>query len=194
MVFSDKIEISETNIGFEDPKIISDMVQEKEIREFELIYSLLPIQIKSKTSVEKLRTAHYSNIGGFFAMANEGVVTGHFNDIADVCYISDSLPKVDWAPPQKYEFLIGAHELAHRYLHHKRKQLGLDPVIVNARAEEGFCCALETSIRFFAFGNEDQSSIPIANGFVGRFLEPLLDPEQVIAYTKGSVMYYANIP
>ncbi len=201
-MFSEKmIDFSAQHIVFTEPSVIAQCVEEKGERDFSVIHSLLPAALQKRYGVDVVRGVYEHCLAGVIeSMRKEfgDIVVGHYNSVADRCYVSDFFYGNEGNPLACNQMVTAGHELTHRYIYHKRlehSELSDGRWLSDGGLEEQFCYAVKRGYTFYLFSLRAQEAglkeVRASQKRLVPELTTLLEPSSVIIHTGKTVGYYA---
>ncbi len=200
LILNDTIRFGPETIEFTEANTLERLISEKWDRELKKLYSLLPLSLTGKYSFEDVEYFYFKSMSGLLEMkALSGArPAGHYNEVTDKCYV---LPAhQSWEEPSHDLTGVVVHEIAHRYLHHKRAALPelADRVYgVDGLTEERFCKQLEASFRSYLFYSDQKihaaKNIAASKSLLLPDLKSLTNPQSIKKMTQHKVEFLTSI-
>lgn len=200
LILNEAIRFGPETIEFAEANTLERLIPEKRDRELKKLYSLLPLSLTGKYSFEDVEYFYFKSMSGLReikALLGARPV-GHYNEVTDKCYV---LPAhQSWEEPSHDLTGVVVHEIAHRYLHHKRAALPelTDQVYgVDGLTEERFCKQLEASFRSYLFytgpGIQAAENLAASQSLLLPDLKSLTNPPAIKKMTQHKVELLTSI-
>ncbi len=151
-LFQTNPDVDSETIGFADEETLFSYMVLNNQQYYTKLYHALPELVQQEITQE-LFVSYFSHIPQQAYEENGGVI-GNYNALFDKCYILEDLEDVEDISITIAYTSIGIHELAHRFLHKRRKEFGLDSYLTDPDLEEQYALYVEELFVSWAFGIE----------------------------------------